>query len=71
MMLLKPKTPKLLIAFLIICSQGCASNPRGSSFDAQWAFCEVIPMEESWACLKKNDVIKLKTILNECKRSER
>lgn len=46
----------------------CAHRPTPVKFDGRWAFCEVIPHDPKWACLDRKDVIKLKTILNQCER---
>lgn len=55
----------LMICFLIVLSS-CAHTPASTPFDGRWAFCEVIPGDEHWACLAKNDVKKLKETLNQC-----
>ena len=65
-MLLKIKTLTLLTGLSII-SSGCQTVPEQLS-EYKWAYCEVIPTDnEPWACLKKEDVKKLRQELHECR----
>ena len=57
---------KLLTGFLIYSLIGCAQAPKTTKFDGKWAFCEVIPNEDQWACLNQEDVKKLRKALIEC-----
>jgi hypothetical protein len=55
--------------FLSLSFIGCASEPKADPIDLNFAFCEVIPTEELWACLKKEDVFKLRKKLYDCQMS--
>ncbi len=44
---------------------GCAVTPDRTKFDADWSF------YNGMACLKQEDVIKLKLILNQCPVGEK
>ena len=48
----------LYLITLMMCS--CASKPKAQPFDADWEF------RDGMACMKKEDVIKLMILLNEC-----
>lgn len=41
------------------------SKPKAQPFDADWKFCEVVPGEQM-ACLKQEDVEKLREALIRC-----
>lgn len=56
----------ILLVVLIIISLGCASEPKTTKVDLNWKFCEVVP-QENWACLKEDDVKKLRQALIECR----
>jgi hypothetical protein len=56
---------KRSMIFFVVLS-GCAHKDTPKELDVNWAYCEVIP-EENWACLKKEDVKKLKEALVECR----
>jgi hypothetical protein len=56
----------ILLTSSLILFVGCASSPeKGSSFDGTWEFI-AIPGYPVRACLNEKDVIKLKTVLNQC-----
>lgn len=59
-------TLKLSTICLLIALSSCAHQRKPVPFDGKWAFCEVIPAGDPWACLAKNDVKKLKELLNAC-----
>lgn len=41
-------------------------------FDAEWAYCEIIPTEnEPWACIRKEDVKKLRELLYQCQQQQK
>ncbi len=48
---------------------GCQTQPKETDFDANWEFL-AIPGEPTKACLKQDDVIRLKWILNSCEPEE-
>lgn len=58
----------LLIGISLILGACCTSDIEHlapETFDAEWVFIEVVPNEVS-ACLKQEDVIRLRGILNRC-----
>ena len=56
-----------LTAFLIL--NGCANKPVVTKFDGKWDFCKNA-QGETLACLKKEDVKKLREILIRCKGAQ-
>jgi len=61
---LKRRTLTSLTTFLIL--SGCATKPVTTKFDGKWEFCNNAA-GETLACLKKEDVKKLREILIRCK----
>lgn len=57
-----------LKSFLILSCflAGCASAPQSTKFDGDWEFYQTTPFEEPRACLKKEDVKKLRELLIRC-----
>lgn len=55
----------LLTLFLIHNLLGC-TTVKTTKFDGKWAFCEVVPEDEPWACLAQEDVKKLRQELIKC-----
>lgn len=53
----------LTISLLI----SCASQEK-TAFDGKWEFHQVTPFEPVMACLHQEDVMKLKELLNQCKK---
>lgn len=53
----------LLTVSLIL--SACASEPKSSSVDLRWAFCEIRP-QHPLACLELEDVGKVRKALIEC-----
>lgn len=65
--MLKPLLIFLIISLAasLILNLGCVSVPQSTDFDADWTPL-AIPGEPVQMCLKENDLIKLKLLLNSC-----
>ncbi len=50
---------------------GCAQKPQTTKVDLEWAFCEVIPAEKPWACIREDDVKELREALIRCQSSKK
>lgn len=55
-----------VIGLIVIYASGCATVDE--PIDLTSAACEVIPQEELWACVKKDEFKKLKLKLNKCEK---
>lgn len=55
-----------IILLIVFFTSGCATKPEPKPLELNWAFCEVVPMDEPWACLREKDVQKLREALIRC-----
>lgn len=54
-----------VILLIVFFTSGCATKPEPKSLELNWGFCEVVP-QENWACLREEDVKKLREALIRC-----
>jgi len=59
----------LMICLTISLLISCASQEK-TAFDAKWEFHQVTPFEPVMACMHQEDVMRLKIILNQCKKDD-
>lgn len=57
---------KNFLILSVLLTAGCASTPQSTKFDGDWEFYQTTPFEEPRACLKKEDVKKLRELLIRC-----
>lgn len=57
----------ILISFVGFLLSSCASvQPDKTSFDAEWSICRDLNTGTQMACLKEEDVVRLREILLRC-----
>lgn len=60
---------RLSLMLFLILNSGCASHPKAVSFDGNWELVDAGPDQPVKACLKEEDVDKLREILIRCESS--
>lgn len=65
---MRKNSKNFLILSVALLLSACATEPKSTKFDGDWEFYEVTPFEEPRACLKKEDVKKLRELLIRCEQ---
>ncbi len=61
----------LCLKALALLLSACATTPTPTKFDGDWEFYQVTPFEEPRACLKEEDVKKLRELLIRCESRQK